>query len=88
LEKIIDDIIDISKIEAHQMTICPVPVQLNPLMNELHTFFETYIQTTGKEHLKLILDDSGFIDPCLIHVDTIRLRQVFNNLIGNAIKFT
>ena len=88
LEKIIDDIIDISKIEAHQMTMCPVPVKLNPFMNELHTFFETYIQTSGKEHLKLILDDSGFIDQCFIHVDTIRLRQVFNNLIGNAIKFT
>ena len=88
LAKIIDDIIDISKIEAQQMTICPVPVQLNDLMNELRILFESYIQGCNKSHIELILDDSGFIDNCVIYVDTVRLRQVFNNLISNAVKFT
>jgi signal transduction histidine kinase/CheY-like chemotaxis protein len=88
LAKIIDDIIDISKIEAQQMTICPVPVQLNDLMDELRMLFETYIQGSNKSHIELILDDSGFIDNCMIYVDTVRLRQVFNNLVGNAVKFT
>ena len=88
LTKLIDDIIDISKIEAKQMTISPAPVKLNKLMRELQVFFETYIQTTGKEHLKLILDDSGFVNRCVVSVDPIRLRQVLNNLISNAVKFT
>jgi hypothetical protein len=88
LTKIIDDIIDISKIEAGQMTIYPIPVNLNQLMNEMLMFFETYLHSAGKEHIKLILDDSAFIDQRLVYVDTIRLRQVFNNLIGNAVKFT
>ena len=88
LAKIIDDIIDISKIEAGQMTICPIPVQLNPLMHELQMLFETYLHASNKEHIELILDDSGFIDDCVIYVDTVRLRQVFNNLISNAVKFT
>ena len=88
LTKIIDDIIDISKIEARQMTICPVQVQLNALMNELRILFENYIQASRKKHLELILDDSGFIDRCSVSVDTVRLRQVFDNLIGNAVKFT
>jgi nitrogen-specific signal transduction histidine kinase len=88
LAKIIDDIIDISKIEAQQMTICPVPIELNSLMNELRMLFETYIQGSNKESIELILDDSGFIDPCVISVDAVRLRQMLNNLIGNAMKFT
>ena len=88
LAKLIDDIIDVSKIEARQMTIFPVSVHLNELMNEFRIFFETNLQTIGKEHIKLVLDNSGFIDNCVINVDSLRLRQVFNNLIGNAAKFT
>ena len=88
LAKIIDDIIDISKIEAQQMTICPVPVKLNELMDEFRLLFETYLQGNDKKNIELIIDDSGFIDDCNIYVDTARLRQVLNNLIGNAIKFT
>ena len=88
LLKLIDDIIDISKIEAKQMTICPVPVQLNELMYELHIFFEIFLHSNNKEHIDLILDDSKFINPSLISVDPVRLRQVLINLISNAIKFT
>ena len=88
LAKLIDDIIDISKIEAHQMNISPIPIQLNSLMNEFRLLFETYLQASNKERIELILDDSGFIDQSLIYIDTVRLGQVFNNLISNAIKFT
>jgi len=88
LMKLIDDIIDISKIEAKQMTICPVPVQLNELMYELHVFFEIYLHSNNKGHIEMIVDDSNFINPSLINLDPVRLRQVLINLIGNAVKFT
>jgi len=88
LTKIIDDIIDISKIGANQLNIYLFPVHLNELMNEMHLFFETFIQSRNKEHIELILDDSGFIDDCLIYVDAVRLRQVITNLMDNAVKFT
>jgi len=88
LVKLIDDIIDVSKIEAKQMNIIPVPVHINSLMKELHIFFETYLQINNKERVMLILDDSKFIDNCVAVVDPTRLRQVLSNLIGNAIKFT
>jgi len=88
LVRIINDIIDVSKIEAKQMTIAPVPVNLNELMSELFVFFNTFLQTNHKENVTLILDESGFIDPCVIYVDSFRLRQVINNLISNSIKFT
>ena len=88
LTKIIDDVIDISKIEASQMTICPVHIQLNELMNEFRMLFVTYLQNSKKERIELILDDNDFIDECMVDVDTVRLRQVFDNLINNAVKFT
>ena len=88
LARIIDDIIDVSKIEAKLMTFTPFPVNLNELMNELLVFFKTYLQSRNKEYVELILDDSGFIHDCVIFADAFRLRQVLNNLISNAVKFT
>ena len=88
LTRIIDDIIDISKIEAKQMTIIPVPMNLNDLMNELGMFFKHYLQANHKDHVSLILDDSELIDQCVIYADASRLRQILNNLMSNAVKFT
>jgi len=88
LVKLIDDIVDVAKIEAKQLNINPVPVQINNLMKELQIFFETYMQTLNKSNIILILDDSGFVDNCTVMVDPVRLRQVLTNLIGNAVKFT
>ena len=88
LVKIIDDILDVSKIEANQMNINPIPVNLNDMMNELWVFYTTHLQSKEKHHVELILDDSGFVDNCMVYMDAIRLSQIFSNLIGNAVKFT
>jgi signal transduction histidine kinase len=88
LVRLINDIIDLSKIEAKQMNLAPVSVQINSLMEELRLHFEAYMQTNNKEHIALILDRSGFIDYYAVHIDPTRLRQVLTNLINNAIKFT
>ena len=88
LVKLIDDIVDVAKIEAKQMNINPVTLNVNSLMSELLLFFEIFIQNTDKQHVSLVLDDSNFIDNCVIFVDSTRLRQVISNLITNAIKYT
>ena len=88
LTRLIDDIMDVSKIDAKLMTITPVPVDLNELMNEVLVFFNTYLQVNNKNRVELILDDSEKIDHCIIYADILRLRQILNNLISNAIKFT
>jgi len=88
LVKLIDDIIDIAKIEAKQMSLRPTLFHLNEFMSELQVFFDTYLQANNKDKIALILDDSQFIEPDVTFIDPMRLRQVLSNLIGNAIKFT
>ena len=88
LLKLIDDIIDVAKIEVGQMELKPVPLHLNNLMYELKIFFESHLRTDDKKHIELILDDVDFIDSCVIIVDATRLSQVLNDLLENAIKFT
>ena len=88
LIRIIDDIIDIAKIEAQQLTIRPMTFHLNEFMVELYTFFESYLQANKKDKVVMIIDDSQFIEECTILSDPTRLRQVITNLITNASKFT
>ena len=88
LVKLIDDIIDVAKIEAKQMSLRPALFRLNEFMRELQVFFETFLQSNHKERIALLLDDSQFIDPDVTFIDPMRLRQILSNLIGNSIKFT
>ena len=88
LTKLVDDIIDVSKIESNQLNIFPVAVDINQMMKELHLYYESNMQNNNKSHIMLILDDGEFLDNCTILIDSIRLHQVLNNLLGNAVKFT
>ncbi len=87
LLQLIEDIIDISKIDSHQLSLHPVVFTLNTLMDELEIFFQDFILRKDKK-LELVLDRSQFIDPSVIESDPVRVRQILSNLIGNAVKFT
>ncbi len=87
LLNLIDDIIDISKIEAGEIKIKKKECNLQEILNELRITFEDYKNKSAKGHLDLRLhtpDNSNLV----IKTDPMRLRQVLVNLIGNAIKFT
>ena len=88
LVKIVDDIIDISKIEAKQLKLNPIPTDINKLISEIQKFFETYLTANNKNQIELIIENYCSDDKRIIMVDTTRLRQVISNLISNAIKFT
>lgn len=85
---VINDIIDISKIESSQLIISNVRFNLNELMHKVLITFENVKKNAGKAQLKLMLEE-GFCDrDSNVICDDVRLSQVLFNLLGNALKFT
>jgi PAS domain S-box-containing protein len=85
LLSLIDDIIDISKIEAEQLTISKSKFKLNSAIREL---FNSFSESNKNDKVKLKLVFPPDSDIYEIDSDPLRMRQVLTNLIGNALKFT
>ncbi|MCK6265012.1 response regulator [Vibrio sp. ZSDE26] len=81
---LINDILDLTRIEAGQYSINYQWVELNSLLNQ--TVEHYYTQAKQKE-LELLCDFNSIANH-YYHIDPIRLSQIVFNLIGNAIKFT
>jgi len=85
---LIDDIIDIAKIEAGQLTIEKKNCAINKVMQEI---FETFVErkkTQFKKDIDLKLI-AGVENPSFsIYTDPLRLQQIISNLLDNALKFT
>lgn len=84
LLRLINDILDLSKIEANMMTLNLGAVNITGLLGEIEQIFSFKIHEKG-------LRFSVTVDPRLpryLVLDEVRLRQVLLNLVGNAVKFT
>jgi len=81
---IIDDILDISKIEAGRMTMEQIPFSLRLAV---FSVLKTLCVKASQNKLDLIYDVDPTIPDQLVG-DPLRLRQVITNLIGNSVKFT
>lgn len=84
LVKIIDEILDISKVEAGGLEIEWIDTDLTVLVSEIRSLLRV---SAAKKMLRLHFQIEGSI-PNLIVTDATRLRQILINLVGNAIKFT
>ncbi|MDK2909424.1 MAG: hypothetical protein PWR20_991 [Bacteroidales bacterium] len=87
LLNLINDIIDISKIEAGQLEILPEPVLVNELLSSLYDVYTNELKVRKKTRISLELVMPG-PDDLFVIADSIRLSQVITNLMINAIKFT
>lgn len=88
LLRLIDDIIDISKIEAGQIKIHKKKCYLNETLKDIQQSFIELGKINEKENIEIRLNELAQSQNLIINTDTIRLNQVFTNLIGNALKFT
>ncbi|NOY36642.1 MAG: response regulator [Chlorobi bacterium] len=88
LLRLIDDILDLAKIESGQMEIRKESVDVEDMMNALQATFLEMIEKKLQKDLELKLVIPRSANPLLLNTDPLRLKQILVNLIGNAIKFT
>lgn len=84
LLSLINDILDLSKIEAGRMDIVAEPTDLRGVIHEISQLFQ-YRAREKNISLETIVNEDV---PVSVMLDDIRLRQILLNLAGNAIKFT
>lgn len=84
LLELINDILDLSKIEAGRMEVSSIDFDLNRFLDGLSNMFQLKCEEKGLGWEVEGIDD----ECCLVHGDETKLRQVLINLLGNASKFT
>ena len=84
LLRIINDILDLSKIETGKMVIQYECINIHNIIKEIETIFA---HITTEKGITFIIDKAEYI-PSALMLDETRVRQILFNLIGNAVKFT
>jgi PAS domain S-box-containing protein len=85
---IINDILDIAKIESGLLRVNQEECNLKELFAELSAFFSEYQIRLGKQDIQFSLWALSNPSDNIIITDKVKLKQIFINLIGNAFKFT
>jgi len=84
LMSIINDILDLSKIESGKISLNPINYDFPAMLDNINSMFRYVAEKKGIEYRH---ETSGTI-PKILYGDDIRLRQVLTNLCGNAVKYT
>ncbi len=84
MKALLDDLLDHAKLEAGHMTVDSVDFDLRDLLNQTTRLWRGPARAKG---LKLRVEGAASV-PAAVRGDPMRLRQVLNNLISNAMKFT
>lgn len=83
LLRILEDALDLSKAEAGELELSPAPTPLRALTDDIQAMWEPRASQDG---VTLLVSYEGDTELAAV-IDGVRLKQVFNNLIGNALKF-
>jgi two-component system CheB/CheR fusion protein len=88
LLNLIDDIIDVAKIESNELELNFAPCNLGELLFEIKTLFNELKKKKNKPNVSFVTEIPRDYQKMVIKTDCLRLRQVLTNLLGNALKFT
>lgn len=83
LLRILQDALDLSRAEAGELELSPQPTALRALMDDVQAMWEP---RASQDNVALMVGYEGDTELAVM-IDGMRLKQVFNNLIGNALKF-
>ncbi len=83
LLRILQDAMDLSRAEAGELELSPQPTALRALMDDVQAMWEP---RASQDNVALMVGYEGDTELAVM-IDGMRLKQVFNNLIGNALKF-
>ncbi len=84
LLSLINDVLDMSRIESGKVVIEETPCSLPQMLRDLQSIVQSDVETKG---LEFCLDDSALVHPYVV-CDRLRLNQVLLNVLSNALKFT
>jgi len=86
LLNIVNDILDISKLETGQAKVFLHKTDLNQVLSTVYSEFK--MRADLKKNIFVNKSDKGNSHPFYIQTDEVKLKQILNNLVSNAIKFT
>lgn len=87
LLQLINDLLDIAKIESDLVALSTEKLKIHDLMIDLQTIFNYEKKNKGKSHIDIIYNQKEHLD-VIIETDKLRFKQVLMNLMNNALKFT
>ncbi len=88
LLQIINDILDISKIESKTLVLYPETFVLDNLLDELNLIYTNKLETLGRNKIRIVCKKPPGVKPFSVTTDLLKFRQIFTNLLDNALKFT
>ncbi|MBC2605596.1 hybrid sensor histidine kinase/response regulator [Pelagicoccus albus] len=88
LNNLVDDILDISLIEAGQLRIRPDYFDLPTMLRDMDKMFRTQLPDHLSEDFEFKMSENVNTGPFEIYTDRNRLNQIITNLVNNALKFT
>ncbi|MHC1703295.1 MAG: response regulator [Tenuifilaceae bacterium] len=88
LLQLIDDIIDVAKIESGQLTVQKKNFDINSVLSEIYTVFSKKKDSIYNKEIELRLKVGSENSPFIVYSDPLRIQQVISNLVDNALKFT
>ncbi len=88
LLQLIEKTIVISRIDMGQIRLNPRQLFVNRKLEELYSKYRQILDESGKEEIELVLEKGRQEDDFVIHADPMRVTEVLNNLLENAVKFT